>query len=411
MTGFVRVEHDHTVVKGRSEPEVDSSRFKEKEEDTMIRRTLLGRRSFAGVRSALAALLVAALAVVIGPVPASATAPPQAERRFTVMTYNVYLGASLQPLFAPVSGPLELIQRAKDIFDHLDKVDFNVRAVAIAEQIIENDPDVVALQEVSLWRTALRSDPAEITVKYDFLHILLDQLARRGHPFRAVSVAETFSGRLPISLTTDGLYTDRNAIIVPVDEPVSQLITSNPMDGVFETSLPVSIGGNRLEVTRGWASADVTIRGKTYRLFDAHFEAFDGRVRLGQVNELVQIMSESPYPVVLAGDINLYPMDVRPEDATTWDVLTRSGFADAWVQADCFEPRFTAGQTDDLDNVPSILDNTVDYVLFDADADLDAVEGSCAIAGEELDDRTNTVPALWPSDHAAVVVDLHIAKP
>ena len=47
----------------------------------------------------------------------------------------------------------------------------------------------------------------------------------------------------------------------------------------------------------------------------------------------------------------------------------------------------TAGQTDDLDNVPSILD----------------------IAGEELNDRTDTVPALWPSDHAAVIVDLRLA--
>lgn len=377
----------------------------------MIRTKLLGHRPPAGARSALVALLVAAFAIATGPVPASARAPAHAERRFTVMTYNVYLGANLQPLFAPVSDPLELIQRAKGIFDHLDKVDFNLRAAAIAEQIIENDPDVVALQEVSLWRTALRSTPAEITVKYDFLKILLDGLARQGHPYRTVSVSENFSGRLPISLTTDGLYTDRNAIIVPVDEAVSELITSNPMDGVFETSLPVSIGGNPLEVTRGWASTDVTIRGKTYRLFDTHFEAFDGRVRFGQVNELAQIMSESPHPAVLAGDINLYPMGVRPEDATTWDVLTRSGFADAWVQADCFEPRYTAGQTDDLDNVPSILDNTVDYVLFDADDDLDAVEGSCDIAGEELDDRTNTMPRLWPSDHAAVVVDLHIAKP
>jgi endonuclease/exonuclease/phosphatase family metal-dependent hydrolase len=377
----------------------------------MIRTTLLGRQSFAGVRSALASLLVAAFALVTGPIPASATAPAQAERRFTVMTYNVYLGANMQPLFAPVSDPLELIQRANDIFDHLDKVDFNVRAVAIAERIIENDPDVVALQEVSLWRTALRSTPTEIMVKYDFLQILLDQLARQGHPYRTVSVSQNFSGQLPISLTTDGLYTDRNAIIVPVDEAISELITSNPMDGVFETSLPVSIGGTPLEITRGWASTDVAIRGKTYRFFDTHVEAFDGRVRLGQVNELLQIMSESPYPVVLAGDINLYPMDVRPEDATTWDLLTRSGFVDAWVQADCFEPRHTAGQTDDLDNVPSILNNTVDYVLFDADDDLDAVEGSCDIAGEELDDRTNTVPAFWPSDHAAIVVDLHIAKP
>ena len=62
----------------------------------------------------------------------------------------------------------------------------------------------------------MRSTPAEITVKFDFLRILLDELARQGHPYRTVSVGETFSGRLPISLTTDGLYTDRNAIIVPV---------------------------------------------------------------------------------------------------------------------------------------------------------------------------------------------------
>src|SRR6266540_900101 len=61
---------------------------------TMIRTTLLGRQSFAGVRSALAALLVTAFALVTGPIPASATAPAQAERRFTVMTYNVYLGAN-----------------------------------------------------------------------------------------------------------------------------------------------------------------------------------------------------------------------------------------------------------------------------------------------------------------------------
>jgi len=318
----------------------------EKEVSTMIRKTMLGRRSLAGVRSALVALLVAAFAVATGLVPASATAaaPAQAERRFAVMTYNVYLGANLQPLFAPVSDPLELIQRARDIFDHLDKVDFNVRAVAIAEQIIENHPDVVALQEVSLWRTALRSAPTEITVRYDFLQILLDQLARQGHPYRTVSVSENFSGRLPISLTTDGLYTDRNAIIVPVDEAVSELITSNPMDGVFETSFPVSIGGNPIEVTRGWASTDVTIRGKTYRFFDTHVEAFDGRVRLGQVNELVRIMSESPHPVVLAGDINLYPIDVRPEDATTWDVLTRSGFADAWVRHIASDPASRPGR-------------------------------------------------------------------
>jgi hypothetical protein len=121
-------------------------------------------------------------------------------------------------------------------------------------------------------------------------------------------------------------------------------------------------------------------------------------------------MSASPIPVVLGGDINMFPRGVRALDNATWSLLGGAGFRDAWVVAECFEPRFTAGQADDLNNVPSILDNTVDYVLFDKDFETKTVEQSCDIAGEELDDRTDTVPALWPSDHAAVAMDLRIAK-
>ncbi len=45
----------------------------------------------------------------------------------------------------------------------------------------------------------------------------------------------------------------------------------------------------------------------------------------------------------------------------------------------------------------------------DEDGYVDAVAGSGDIVGEELNDRTDS--GLWPSDHAAVVVTLHIAKP
>ncbi|MCI0634765.1 MAG: endonuclease/exonuclease/phosphatase family protein [Actinobacteria bacterium] len=366
---------------------------------------------FRKLRVAIVLLLLAVATLATVPTSAAAVPPEQAERRFTVMTYNVYLGANLQPLFG-VQDPLELIARAAAVFAHLDQVDFNVRAVAIAEQIIENEADVVSLQEVSLWQTAPLSNRTQLTTRYDFLAILLNELERQGRPYEAVSVNANFHGELPISFTTLGVFTDRNAIIARTDLPTSELMTSNDMEADFQTTLPVPIGGQILQVQRGWASVDVMLRGKTYRFFDTHFEAFSSLVRLGQVNELVTIMSASPFPVVLAGDLNLFPQAAgRPEDAAAWTLLSGAGFVDAWVEAECFEPRFTAGQTDDLDNVPSILDNTVDYVLLDADFDMGAVEDSCDIAGEELDDRTATVPALWPSDHAAVVVDMHIAKP
>ena len=368
------------------------------------------RRSvFRRIRAGLAISVLCVFTLATGPAAASGTPADKPTARF--MTYNVYLGANLQPLFNE-DNPIELIQKAAAIFAHLDLVDFRIRAVAIAQQIIEQDPDVVALQEVSLWQTGPSSNPSELTTRYDFLQILLDELERQGHPFRAVSVNPNFTGMLPIDFAgTLGRFTDRNVIIVPADVPVSELMTSNPAQDVYGRTLDVPIGGVTLHGQRGWASIDVLFHGMPFRFFVTHLEAFDPDVRKDQVAELVHLMSVSPIPVVLAGDINLFPKDVRALDDAAWALLNHAGFKDAWEVAECFEPRFTAGQTDDLNNVPSILDNTVDYVLFDKDFETKPVERSCDIAGEELDDRTNTDPALWPSDHAAVVVDLLIAKP
>jgi endonuclease/exonuclease/phosphatase family metal-dependent hydrolase len=355
----------------------------------------------------LVAVFVLGTVATTKPVLASARPPVKATP--TVMTYNVYLGANLQPLFGE-NDPIRLVLKAAAIVAHFDKVDFRVRAVALARQIIEQDPDVVALQEVSLLEIAPPGVP--FATRYDFLQILLDELERQDHTFRAVTVNPNFTGTLPIDFVgTRARLTDRNVIIVPSDTPAYELTTSNPAQDVYDRTLDVPLGGTMFHVERGWASIDVVFEGAPFRFFDTHFEAFDSSVREDQVGELAEIMSTSRLPVVLAGDINLYPRGVRALDQAAWRVLSGDGFRDVWVIAECFEPRFTAGQTDDLDNVPSILDNTVDFVLFDKEFETKTVEGSCDIAGEELDDRTDTVPALWPSDHAAVIVHLRLAQP
>jgi endonuclease/exonuclease/phosphatase family metal-dependent hydrolase len=369
--------------------------------------TMAGGRRSPVVLWGLVAVFVIGMVATTNPVLASERPPVRPTP--TVMTYNVYLGANLQPLFGE-NDPTRLVLKAAAIVAHFDKVDFRVRAVALARQIIEQDPDVAALQEVSLLEIAPPGMPFATT--YDFLQILLDELERQDHPFRAVTINPNFTGTLPIDFVgTRARLTDRNVIIVPSDAPASELTTSNPAQDVYDRTLDVPLGGTIFHGRRGWASIDVVFEGAPFRFFDTHFEAFDAAVREDQVGELAQIMSTSPLPVVLAGDINLYPRGVRALDEAAWRVLGGDGFRDAWVVAECFEPRFTAGQTDDLDNVPSILDNTVDFVLFDKDFETKTVEGSCDIAGEELDDRTDTLPALWPSDHAAVVVDLRLAQP
>jgi endonuclease/exonuclease/phosphatase family metal-dependent hydrolase len=353
---------------------------------------------------AMACVTVGVAMVMIATVPATASEAEATGRRFKPMTYNVYLGANLQPLFG-VTDPDELMRRAAEVLAHVDRVDFNVRAVALAREIIDADPDVVALQEVSLWRTAPRSNPGDITVRYDFLKILLDELALQGAGYRAAVVNPTFSGQLPISATTLGLFTDRYAIIVRSDVPASELSTGDSAQGTYQAALTVPILDQTLAVRRGWASIDVHVRDRWYTVIDTHLEAFVPAIREAQVAELVGMIAAADHPVVLAGDLNVYPEGYRAVDAEEWQLFDSVGLVDSWVEAG-EAPAFTAGQSDDLDNVSSALDNMVDFVLHDSAGTVEAVDGSGHIAGEELDDRTDTVPSLWPSDHAGVVATL-----
>ncbi|HEY3210525.1 MAG TPA: endonuclease/exonuclease/phosphatase family protein [Actinomycetota bacterium] len=375
----------------------------------MINGTSVRSRSPGRIRVTVAVLTAATLAVAAWSPPAGATPPEHARCCMEVMTYNMYLGANLQPLF--FSDPEDLPGIVDDIWAHVQQVDFNLRAEAIARQIVEAQPWVVGLQELSVWQTAPLSNPGQLTTKYDFLQILLDELALQGHPYRAVSVNETFSGMLP-GTTQWVRWTDRNAIIVRDDLPVAELTTANSMEGKFVTALPAPVGGTTIRFTRGWASVDVRFDGEWLRVFDTHFEAFNVLVRQAQVGELVALMSTSPHPVVLVGDINLYPEGQRPMDQPAWDLLTGAGFVDSWVESLSAFPAYTAGQPDDLDcTLASTLNNTVDFVLHNADGSVDAVRHSGDTVGEDPSDCTETMPPLWPSDHAGVVLRLLIDKP
>jgi Endonuclease/Exonuclease/phosphatase family len=332
--------------------------------------------------------------VQAGPPP---TAPPQ----FSTMTYNLYLGANLQPLFG-LSGD-DLTEAAAAAYAHMEQTDFPARAKAIARQIEEEMPVAVGLQEVALWQRG--PDPAHLTPTFDFLAILLDALADEGLEYKAAAQVVNFSGTLPIAvdLSLWGSFTDRDVIIVRSDMKVA-----NPSGQNFDASVLVPLGGDLIEVPRGWTSVDVTFHGRSYRLADTHLEAFDAGVRTAQAVELRDALAQSPLPVILMGDLNS-----RSDDTTgPYGILQAAGFVDSWTETMGGTPGDTSGQPDDLDcTLPTTIDHRIDYVLHNEDGIVDGVVGSGEVVGEEPKDCTKTEHPLWPSDHAGVVVSLAIATP
>ena len=338
---------------------------------------------------------------VVGPRPASADPPQLAQRQLTAASYNLYLGADLTPLFS-ASSPAELIQRAGQVYANVVKTDFPARAEAIADLLAANPPDVAGLQEVALWETGPIGGP--LSPSYDFLQLLLEALARHGLVYRPVASNANFSGAMPISATTMARFTDHDVIIARADQLNALLTVSNAESHNFAAQLviPTAIPGLSFTVPRGWSAVDVNVRGKTVRFANTHLEAFSTPVRNAQGRELAAALAASSDPVVLVGDLNSRPDDT----AGAYGTFAAAGYADSWTMVHGPDGGFTSGQSELLDNVPSLLDHRIDYVLYQPRG-VEALHAD--VIGDELNDRTFS--GLWPSDHAGVVATLHPARP
>ena len=352
----------------------------------MFHRSVRRRRLVIIATTALTALLV---------VPAHAGAAPP----FRVMTYNLYLGANLTPIFT--APPDRVVGEVKEVWHHVRATNFRLRAEAIADLISEERPHLAGLQEVSLWQTAPIDDPTHLTTKYDFLELLLSELDQNGTPYEAVATNPFASATLLVSEDQLLRFTQRNVIIAP-KEPDDGLVVTNPVSVVFAARIPLTILGRPFEITRGYATIDASFHGSPVRFVTTQPEAFSVLVRKLQAAELASALSTSPFDVIIAGDIN----SERDFAGDSHQILIGAGYTDVWLETMPGVDDFTASFGDDLVGPPSELDHTVDYVLRTTDGSLDGVDGSGEIVGEELDDQTTT--GWWPSDHAAVVVSIGI---
>jgi endonuclease/exonuclease/phosphatase family metal-dependent hydrolase len=137
--------------------------------------------------------MVAALGLTSFPGIADAAKGKKKQRKkadVTVMSRNLYLGSDLtQALNEAVKlgtpGHQDSYADAVgQVMQNVNQSDFSKRAISLAQEIQNNRPDLVGLQEAALWRVQIPTDGTPlnansaraVTVAYDFLQQLLDQL-------------------------------------------------------------------------------------------------------------------------------------------------------------------------------------------------------------------------------------------
>ena len=344
-------------------------------------------------------LVVAATALLA--VPAARAEQPHpfaADRQVTVMTQNLYLGTDLNPIFG-APNLLALFAATGAGWAQVQSNDFPARAQAIADEIAASNPDLVGLQEATLYRTDVPSDgpatPAE-TVAYDFIQLLQDALARRGLSYERVATFNGTDVELPAGLPPllDVRFTDRVTLLARSDERRADLKLSNAQSGTYPTALTINTVAGPITAPRGWASVDVKIRGKSFRFITTHLEAFSPFVRNPQAAELLAGPAATDLPIVAVGDFNSGPGG----DPTAYGILLDGGFSDAWPDGD----GLTCCHATDLHNPNPLLTKRIDLVLTRGGFETVSAD----VVGEDPADRTPG--GLWPSDHAGVVATLQL---
>ncbi len=330
-----------------------------------------------------------------------------------VMTRNVYAGAPLERLFDSGLAAAELPAAAAALWSNIQSTDFGERALALAAEVASERPDLIGLQEVSVYVTQTPGDAAfggtnsAADTTLDFRRLLRSALAARDLDYALVSASQNFVGELPIldpsspNSTTDVRLIDFDVILARSDIEVL-----NPQHGRFAAYLEVAIGGVLLPIHRGWASIDAQLAGRTVRFITTHLEPgeVDPEIQVAQGRELLEVVQRldrehGQLPTILLGDLN---SATDGTETPTYGNMIAAGFSDAWPAGD---DGLTCCQASDLRNERSSLDRRYDVILLRGElgTPTPSLRGRRLqrLVGAEPGDRTPS--GLWPSDHAGVV--------
>ena len=336
---------------------------------------------------------------------ASAVSACERDGRLTVMTQNVYLGADIDPILG-AEHEADVPPAVAAAWAQMHGNDFHDRARAIAASIAHQDPAVVGLQEVALFRRFSHAGGAPEEI--DFLEILKAALRARGLHYRAVIVQTDSDVTVPMlagidpsgAALIDGVQMiDREVILVR-----DGIVTSKPRSGRYAVSLPVELADEQLEIIRGWASVVVHTSSGRFRFITTHLEDHVPEIQSAQAEELLAITSAETLPIVLTGDFNSAG---DGSTTPTYGTMRAAGFQDAWTAARPHDPGFSCCREADLNVANAKLDQRIDFVFVRGTHPNRPIPGlvTATLVGDAAHDRTHE--GRWPSDHAGIVASFH----
>lgn len=338
------------------------------------------------VLPAAALALLVPVVLAAGPAATAPAASTAKTTRVTVMTRNLFLGADLIPLATAGKGD-PFRQAATGLLNEIKASDPAGRMKLVAGEIAAARPDVVGLQEVSLWRTGPPGG-APTTVVADYLKSITTELTRRHAHYRVATKKLGLALQAPTSSGVDVNVAIGDAVLVRDGVAVSRA-----RSGLFTNQLSVptqELGPVR--TNRSYNTLDLTVRGARLHVVNAHLEAYDPGTRLKQAQELVAGPLRSVRQTVLLGDLNSGPDLPKPEDRPPYAAIAKAGFV--------LERTTT----------PSCCDDTLDKLHWDHNVDWIMARPRVGLVRSFLTGREKTAGGLNPSDHGGVVSVLTVKR-
>ena len=256
----------------------------------------------------------------------------------TVMTQNMDAGTDLGFVLAYINSATPTV--GVDLtYQEILQSNFAGRAAVLAQEIAASKPDLVSLQEVTIWSTG--PDATHQIPFVDQLSLLEGALAAVGANYSEVSVLRLTTLALPMSNRVYLGFVDRDVILAR-----SGFGTSNVSASQFTNILTIPTNLGNLSAPDGWIAADVTLGGRTCTVIGTHLvSTIPGRPEVellqeAQAGELAAISGNSAC-VVIAGDFNSNASHTPPERTQSVAIVLGAGFVDSWPAVNHGDPGYT----------------------------------------------------------------------